>query len=1291
MAKSHSKKGTSKRRQERESFQLVGMGDAEYPNRVKRPCLEDVTVSMGAGPHPSTSCAELQVPQLAMNLSPAAAMGVTGHSLILENNTVNTNIMGPPFVMPPAAQMAPNGPPVPYYDRGTNGPGVDQELQELLEELTKIQEPTPNELDLEKILGSKPEDPMVLTLPSATSGAPAKPPIQMAHMESLSHTKDYGPSCSQVTGGAVLPMLPSSTGISYNLSPAPKPRAVPSSSSLAQPKNSGLPMLPMALPPLPGPQWHHAHQLKALAASKQEMASKQMSATSGWSGLPPPGLSPPYRPVPAPQPPPFSTQNLIASCLSSGSLQGSPSALLFSMAGGSSAPLGPTLTYMGPDKVGSQQFSPQSSILASLVTSSVKTTSSHLLPPLPALPASTAGPSPPYHPEKLASPALPQATFTPQNSLVCSLTPTSTTLNQAPQPPQPPQLPQLPNNIFKTMSSNASKGLSSVMMQQGLPRSSLGAPEPFTFGNTKPLSHYMTEPGAPKIANLPAASSSNQASLFHYLQPPPTQASSSTAHQAAAAAALAAAAAAATAAQGLQIPQPDPTSFLLQQMMQPVPGFQPQAAAAEPMTSLPRQQENQKSRPTAMTPEQRLYIAQQMLRFQAVQEQVINSNRIRTKASPPPNQHPKSSGTRLSGKNPSSTKTPSTKSHHQGSQASTPPPAGEQQGRSTLCMPIPLRLTPVPPGTQVPICPSSICPPGLPRYYPSTFSSQPLGLYQFRQPYVSTMVQYPMFSTPWLAAAATTPVMTRAPAPELFSYYNYIQPNFSSSIFMGAPMPVPEFMPTFLPQQADVYPHNMVPGGRSGQNMGTLASSSSSVNQLGSQSPVQGVVPMSNDTSPPSQGVASMGPMSPIQGAEPPRSVTTPVATATDTATTSVATSKFSGPLDGADTPLELPPHDIVPLSPLGDFLSLSDFSEVDFIEKLLRDICGTSDETWMCNLRIIDDLLEKSNGRDASVPGSDPITQSAEVAIPTMNQATQTADSIAQGAKPEPIIQVTDVTAPITGHVGHVSDPTALIADLSTQITGSITEITNPAAPITDVSSQITNSIMQIGSPTTEVTDVSTHIAGLITQITDPSSQITDLSVQISGPLTQITDLFAQIAGPIAQITGPIVQTDGPIVQIEEPTAQIAGPIVQTDGPIVQIEEPAAQIAGPIVQTDGPIVQIEEPAAQIAGPIVQTDGPIVQIEEPTAQIAGRIVQTDGPIVQIEEPTAQIAGRIVQTDGPIVQIEEPTAQITGRIVQTDGPIVQIEEPTDQIAEPTDQSADIITQSSVPVTQSPREL
>uniref|UniRef100_A0A5F9CAJ2 Mastermind like domain containing 1 n=1 Tax=Oryctolagus cuniculus TaxID=9986 RepID=A0A5F9CAJ2_RABIT len=933
-----SSQGAIKRRQERDHFQFPGMADGGYPNKIKRPCLEDVTLSVGSGGHPSTSCAELQMPPLTMNPSPET-MGVAGHSLLPENNPMNGSVMDAPFVVPPTTEMGVKGPTVPYYEKVNSTPAVDQELQELLEELTKIQEPSPSELDLEKILGSKPEEPLVLDNLPATLGTTPKISVHhMPHMESLGSSKEFASSCSQVTG-APFPIPPSSTGVSYSI-PSSRKQMVSPSSSTAQAKNQGQAMLPVSLPPLPAPQWHHAHQLKALAASKQGSATKHQGSSPTWSGLPPPGISPPYRPVPTPHPPPpppppaFSPQSLMVSCMAphslpGSSLQGSPNALLSSMAPNSSGALGPALPYATeklPSTALSQQsqFSPQSSILANLVSSTIKSPQGHLMS---ALPTNTPGPSPPYRPEKLASPGLPQQSFTPQCSRIRSLTPTSHLPSQ-----QPPA-----NPIFKPVTSSSSKTLN-VGMQQGMVSASPAAPEPFTFGNTKPLSHFVSEPGPQKPQPQP--------------QPPP--------------------------------PPPDSSPFLLRQVVQQPQRFR-RSVAADSVPALPTQgcsqqftwtsaassvehqhqhwnsftsrqepqpgdlstpniQEKQRSGLMAMTPEQQsAYIAQQMSQFQAVQEQVT-SKRSRTKASPTPSQHMMPSNV-TPGIGP-----PTRRLSPDGMGVISATSEKEQKiVSSSPQFPIPSRLGQNPLDSLGSVCQCAqspkATPPGvpLPRFCPGPLGSQTLGPHQLRQPSVPKMPTV-FNNVSWVAAAAAAVTTAVSGEPAQSQVDNSIQQQFgSNSIFAKAPTRMSPLAPRFPSQQAIVPPNQMVLEGRPGQK----------------------------DT-------ASSGPASPIQGIEPPRYMATAAATATATAAASViTTSQSPGPLNRKGAHPELPLEDLLP--PVNDLMSPPDCSEVDFIEALLKGSSVSPEEDWVCNLRLIDDILEqRAASQNAAAQSASRVPQDA-------------------------------------------------------------------------------------------------------------------------------------------------------------------------------------------------------------------------------------------------------------------------------------------------------------------------
>ncbi|XP_060148168.1 mastermind-like domain-containing protein 1 isoform X2 [Globicephala melas] len=1030
--------GTIKRRQEGETFQLSGMAEGGYPNKIKRPCLEDVTLSMGPGAHhPSTACAELQVPALPMNPG-SAAMGAAGHSLLLENNPMNGSVMGSPFVVPPTAEMGLKGPPLSYYDKTNTVPAVDQELQDLLEELTKIQEPSPSELDLEKILGSKPEEPLVLDHPPATLGVTPKPAVQMPHLESLGSSKDFASSCSQVPGVS-LQIPPSSAGISYVIPSTSKQMVSPSSSTAQAKSQVQAPLPAAALPPLPVPQWHHAHQLKVLAASKQGCSTKQQGPAPSWSGLPLPGLSPPYRPLPSPQPlQPFSPQGLMVSCMSSSSLpasalQGSPNALLSSVAPSSGAALGPAMTY-APEKLPSPalqqqpQFSPQPSILANLVSSTIKQPQGHLISTLP---TSNPGPSTPYRPEKLSSPGLPQQSFTPQCPLIRSLTPTSNPLGpQQPQLQLPPPPPPPASTLLKPMATSSPRTLS-LIMQQGLAAPSPGAPEPFPFGHTKPLSHFVSEPGPPKMPSVPAAS--RQPALLHYLQQPTlTPASSATASS--------------TATASLQLQQqPDAASFLLQHVTQQPQRVQ-RSVASDSMPSLPRQaccqlfswtsaaglgecqlqhwspypsrkepqpgavspsnidytgprsacshsaplewvaaapfpaaaetelpapsghllllQEKQKSGLMAMIPEQRsAYLAQQMSQFQAVQDQVT-SKCSRTKASSPPNQPMMPPGAALLQSALSPGMVPPARHQSREGVALMSPSPGKQHGTfsSSPPFPTPLRLSHNPAGSLGSTCRRTRIPKAaptgvpLPGFCPSPLGSQPLSPHQLRQPCVPR-VPTVLHNAAWVAAAAAavSTAVLRGPPPRQAAHG--IQQHFhSNSLFAKAPVRVPQGAPVFPSQQAVVSPSQVAPGGRPSQKVGAAPAGFSLLgHQSLRQSPLRGPVPVLHATKSLQQGMASFRPVSPIQGIEPPSYVA-----ATAAAASTVAASPSPGPFNSVGSPPELPPYALLPQASLNDLISPPDCTEVDFIEALLKGPGVSPDEDWVCNLRLIDDILEQ-------------------------------------------------------------------------------------------------------------------------------------------------------------------------------------------------------------------------------------------------------------------------------------------------------------------------------------------
>ncbi|XP_016421602.1 mastermind-like domain-containing protein 1 [Sinocyclocheilus rhinocerous] len=173
-------------------------------------------------------------------------------------------------------------------------------------------------------------------------------------------------------------------------------------------------------------------------------------------------------------------------------------------------------------------------------------------------PAPSTGPSPPYRPEKLASPAIAQPPFSPQNSILSGNAPPGvsctsiqgsqasylpgvapTSNNTRPSPPyrpdkhpspagqcqpgtQPPtqghlfnsqnnQAPAMSSQLFKAITSNQPPSSLKLLMQaQGKPSqlqlnktttAGMG-PEPHSFNNTKPLRHFDPNPSVAKLGPL---------------------------------------------------------------------------------------------------------------------------------------------------------------------------------------------------------------------------------------------------------------------------------------------------------------------------------------------------------------------------------------------------------------------------------------------------------------------------------------------------------------------------------------------------------------------------------------------------------------------------------------------------------------------------------------------------------------------------------------------------------------------------------------------------------------------
>ncbi|KAJ6663297.1 hypothetical protein lerEdw1_010433 [Lerista edwardsae] len=493
------------------------MPDIIFPSDNKRLCLDDVTLSMGQGSNPGP-CPEMQHSPFSTNHN-VPSMGVAGHGMLLENNHMNGSGIRSPFSVPPNAEVGQKGPPLGgpnslgHYDEkgGSSLQSVDQELQDLLEELTKMPDPSPNELDLEKILASKTDEPLGSLghpPPPSISSTPKSSP-QTPHLENHVSGKDFSPGCNPASVGSPQ-MRPSSAGASYPGPSQNKPVASPISSA-APSKSQGQPMLPVSLPSVTGSNWH-AQQLKHLAASKQVPATKHPAPS--WSAISSQGLSPPYRQGSSPHHPPFSPQNVMVSGMSSSSVPGSSiqspqSSLLSSITSSSNPSAGPSPAF-GPEKLSSpvlnqQPFSPPNPILSasSIPTNSIKSPQSNLVP-------ANTGPCPPGGPGGRGGPALHQPPFSPQSTLMPSITPSSN-----------PSSMQSP--LFKPMSAAQTKNLSAILqqssngLQPGLVADGPVAQDQLSFNNTKPLSHFTSESAAPqKMSAMPPGP--GQQSLIHYLQ-----------------------------------------------------------------------------------------------------------------------------------------------------------------------------------------------------------------------------------------------------------------------------------------------------------------------------------------------------------------------------------------------------------------------------------------------------------------------------------------------------------------------------------------------------------------------------------------------------------------------------------------------------------------------------------------------------------------------------------------------------------------------------------------------------
>lgn len=365
-----------------------------------------------------------------------------------------------------------------------------------------------------------------------------------------------------------------------------------------------------------------------------------------------------------------------------------------------------------------------------------------------------------------------------------------------------------------------------------------------------------------------------------------------------------------------------------------------------------------------MTPKQRnAYIAEQMTQYQAEQEHIISKCR-QAKMRPSSNQHLMPPNTELLQDNLILRILPPTS--HMGVFSST---LKKQQVNTGLPFPISPGSGQDPLNSLGSLCPKAKAMPlevPLPKLCISPLGSQPFTPHQLSLSSVPMMSS--VFSNAvWTveAAALATPVSKESPRSQVD---NSMLQHFDSNsiIFANVPTSIPSTALAFPSQQTVVQAHQMAPGARPGQKVrAALTSPRFSLlgNQSLVQSPAQGPVSVSSIKSL-QQSMASCSPMSPIQGLEPPSYV---AATA--------ATSQSLGTLFRMDTPPE-PQDNVLPQawSPTDGLISPSSAgSEVDFMEELL-------DEDWVCNLRLIYDILEQhAAAQNATAQNADQVTQGAE------------------------------------------------------------------------------------------------------------------------------------------------------------------------------------------------------------------------------------------------------------------------------------------------------------------------
>ncbi|OXB63205.1 hypothetical protein ASZ78_016354 [Callipepla squamata] len=894
--------GSIKRKLEDDSSPASsGVPDVIFPNDSKRLCLDDVTLSMGQGTNPNVACPEMQSSPFSTSHS-TSSMGVTGHSVLLENNHMNGSGIGSPFSVPPNTEINQKGSIggqgnsiVHYDEKGNSLQSVDQELQDLLEELTKMPDPSPNDLDLEKILGSKAEEPLGLSHSQPSISTTPKSSPQTSHLENHVANKDFSPGCNPTSGGSPQ-MRPSSAGANFQVPPSNKTAASPISTA-AQSKNQPPPMLPVPLPNIPGSNWH-AQQLKQLAASKQVSTTKQQVQAPSWPTMSPPGLSPPYRAGSSPHHQPFSPQNVMVSGMPANNLPGnniqSPqNTLLSSMTSSSTPSSGPSPPY-GSEKLSSpalnqQPFSPQSSMLpaltaASLPASNIKSPQNNLVA---SMASTSTGPSPPYRPEKLSSPALHQQPFSPQGTLISNITPNNNPTN-------------MQNSLFKSMTTSQSKNMNLIMQQSSASLQpdplfwrvrSIGTNCAFSYAGmisdqNPGIVARLQEPGSvPSGGSVPAPATVNGYTMRNHLLK---------------------------------------QQIIKRQLMQ----------------------EKQRQNMLGVTSEQRnLFAAQQMNQFQAVQ-QPIPADCSQPMSAPPPNHRMLPSNPTMLQSTLGASITPATASQSSGTMVMIPHNPGKQQAvfPPNSDFNIPLRPSQnslgMNSGCQT-VHSHAAVRPGMPM---AGFSSGSLVNHSAAQQHLR-QPSMPRIPNVYPNSSAQMWTPTAVPRMPNQSQMDTSMQQFSSNALFSKQNVRPNASGQQFSQQAVVPPNQIAPGvqvrqmqklsmGQSGQGLSSMS------NQNLRHNLTRGPLPAMNVMKSMPQGVSGFNQLNPPTGLGPP---------------SYPSAGQPPDAFSRMSAAAELPQYDFVPQHS-GSVLP-ANCSDTDFLDSLMKS-SSSNDEEWLNNLTMIDDIL---------------------------------------------------------------------------------------------------------------------------------------------------------------------------------------------------------------------------------------------------------------------------------------------------------------------------------------------